>query len=432
MKNISPQFKFSKSFNLPYQVGIYLAANAVSDSCLVMDGPNCVMPKLDFLAGNHDIYSTLLSADGRHRVICTMSAPLPQRPDPEKKLAEILHGVAAKGDFSVIMLTGLPFLKMSGMDYEGLAARVKGGAPVVDVPIKHSEADWLDGYAQALEALVRALPERKVKRRKRAVALAGYLMDRNERDHSANIGELRRLLDLCGLELVSVFPSGGSFSELSRALEAEVIVSLPYGRGAAAALAARSGAKLVETGLPLGLNGTSRWLESVLAAAGVKGGLPVAVTSLRKRTAREIAPALHVLSHRNVTFGGDPYLFAAFSALAAELGMRINCALIDSFARPLETTMLPRELMFAPDTAEAVRTIRDLTGYARTDLAVGNSFMVTESMDMKRPCVELGFPSYGYHCLIDEPFLGFAGALNLTGRLFNGLLGRRFFSHDDT
>ncbi len=424
MNNTFPSHRFPKTFNLPYQLGVYLAVNAVADACLVVDGPNCVMPKVDFLAGNHDLYSTLLSADGRHRVLCTMSAPLPQRQDPEKKLTDILLGVADQKDFSVILLTSLPFLKMAGMDYEGIAAGLTARVPVLDVPVPHNEADWLDGYAQALAALARALPDRKVKRRKRSVALVGYLMDRNERDHSANIAELRRLLELCGLGLACVFPSGGGFGALSGALEADVVVSLPYGRAAAAAIAARSGAKLVETGLPMGIGGTCRWLESVRAAAGIKEGLPPAVTALAKSTAAAMAPALHALAHQNVAYAGDPCLFAAFASLAPELGMRINCALLDSFARPLGTDRLPRALLFAPDTAEALSLIRDLSGYSRTDVVVGNSFTVTELLDMKRPYVELGFPSYGHHCLSDEPFLGFAGAVSLTGRLLNSLLSR--------
>ncbi|MCX5785581.1 MAG: hypothetical protein NTX59_07820 [Elusimicrobia bacterium] len=406
---------------MPYQLGIYLAANAVSDCCVVVDGLNCVMPKIDFLAGNHDLNSTLLSPEGRHRVICTMTGPLPQGNNPEKKFSALLESVAGAGDFAVIMATGLPFLKLAGMDYEGLAAGVKSGVPVVDVPARSFEADWLEGYALSLDALARALPARKVKKRKRSVALVGYLMDRNERDHAANIEELGRLLELCGLELSCVFPSGGSFGDLSRALEAGVIVSLPYGRKAAARLAARSGAVLVETGLPLGLQGTAHWLEAVRRAAGMKGGLPPAVKVLEKQAAKAIAPALGELAHRSIIYAGDPYLFAAFAAYAAELGMRVSCALIDSFIRPLDSVRLPGELLFSPDTEEAAAVVKGLGGYLKPDLAVGNSFAATEGLSAGLPLTELGFPSYGHHCLSDEPFFGFAGARTLAGRLFNCL-----------
>lgn len=421
MNTICRQNELVKVFNLPYQLGIYLAVNAVSDSCVVVDGFDCVMPKIDFLAGNHDIYSTLLSPEGRHRVICTMTGPLPQGNDLEKKLSALLESVASAGDFAVVMVTGLPFFKLAGMDYEGLAAGVKGGASVVDVPAMSLEADWLEGYALALDALTRALPARKVKKRKRSVALVGYLMDRNERDHAANIEEIRRLLKLCGLELACVFPSGGSFGDLARALEAEVIVSLPYGRKAAIRLAAKSGAALVETGLPMGLKGTAHWLEVVRRAAGLSGVLPPAVTDLEKQAARAIAPALNALAHRNVVYAGDPYLFAAFSAFASELCMRVCVALIDSSVRALDSALLPDKLLFSPNTEEAAAAVSALGGYSMPDLAVGNSFAVTESLVTGLPFTELGFPSYGHHCLSDEPFFGFAGARTLAGRLLNCL-----------
>ena len=422
MNAISSSPGLVKTFNLPYQLGIYLAANAVSDICVVVDGADCVMSKIDFLAGNHDLHSTLLSPNGRHRVICTHSKPLQQEANPDKKLSVLLTDVAASGDFAAVMVTGMPFTKLAGVDYEGLAAAVKGGAPVVDVPAGAPSADWLEGYALALEALVRALPRRKIKLKRRTVALAGYLMDRGECDHSANIKELRCLLELCGFELACVFPSGGKFGDLSSALEADIVVSLPYGRKAAAAISARSGARLVETGIPMGLKGTARWLEAVCGAAGLRGSLPAAVTGLEKLAALAISPALEALSHRNILYAGDPYLFAAFASFAYEMRMRLSCAFFDSFARPLGISGLPGELLFAPDIDAAAAVVKALKGYRKPDLAVGNSFALTEGLAAGLPFTELGFPSYGHHCLGDEPFLGFAGARTLAGRLLNSLL----------
>ena len=422
MNATSSELGLVKTFNLPYQLGIYLAANAVQDVCVVVDGADCVMSKIDFVSGNHDLHSTLLSPEGRHRVICSQSKPLQQEANPDNKLSALLAGVASAGDFAAVLVTGMPFSKLAGVDYEGLAAAVKCGAPVVDVPAGAPYEDWLEGYALSLEALARALPRRKLKRKKRSVALVGYLMDRGECDHSANIDELRRLLGLCGLELACVFPSGGNFGGLSRALEAEVVVSLPYGRKAAATIAARSGARLVETGLPMGLRGTSRWLEAVSAAAGLRGALPAAAADLEKRAAHAISPALEALSHRNVLYAGDPYLFAAFASFAAELRMRVTCAFFDSYTRPLGISGFSGDLFFAPTMKAVLAAIKDLKGYRKPDLAVGNSFAFTEGMAAGLPFTELGFPSYGHHCLGDEPFLGYAGARTLAGRLLNSQL----------
>lgn len=427
MKNTSAPEKFRKTYNLPYLLGVYLAANAVPDAVVMVDGLNCVMPKMDFLAGNHDLYSTLLSPDGRHRVVCTMTGPLPQQNNPEQKLAALLESAAGSGRYGVVMLTGLPFMKLAGMDYEGIASGVRSGAPVAVVPPLSFEGDWLDGYAKALDALVAAMPVRRVRKARRSAVIAGYLFDRNERDHSANISGLKRLLAAAGVELLAVLPGGEKFKSWERAQAAELVISLPYGRQAAARLAARTGARLVETGLPVGLGGTSAWLASVRAAAGLKGPLPPALAEAERSAARELAPALAALAHGNIVFAGDPYLYSAVRGFALELGMRVPAAFISSFSRPLSaaggqrSASCPRLVMFAPAVAEAEKAVSALGRYDRPHLGVCDSLAITEGLAGGVPVVEFGFPSYAHHCLNDEPFMGYDGARALAGRMLNAV-----------
>lgn len=419
MKNTASAKGPSRPFDFSYHVGLYLAANAVSDCALVVDGPNCVMPKAEYILGNHDLYSTLLSPENRHRLIYTMTDPVTRGENPEVRLAGLLNAASDSGLFSAVLLTGLPFLKLAAMDYEGLAAAAAGRTPVVPVPAMSLEAGWLEGYAMGLDALVRALPGTGRKRRKGTVAIAGYLMDRGERDHAANLAELTALLKACGLETVCVLPSGGKLSRLSRALEADLVVSLPYGRAAARRLAERSGARLVETGLPMGLSGTRRWLETVRRAAGLKGPLPEAAEKMERSAAAAIAPFAQVLAHRNTAFAGDPHLFSAFAAFAADLCVRVTAAFISSGRVPLDAASLPENLLFAPGAAEAAAMLSGMEVYMKPSIMVGNSFAFSEGLADGTSFVELGFPSYGHHCLAPEPFLGFAGAGSLAGRLLN-------------
>jgi nitrogenase molybdenum-iron protein alpha/beta subunit len=418
MKN-SPRSFAGRTYNLPYLIGVYLAVNAVKDACVIVDGPNCVMPKADYIAGNHDLYSTLLAADGRHRVLCTMTNPLPQDPEPERKLLALLSGLSGR-DFGVALLTGLPFMKLAGIDYDGIAAASGGKVPTAAVPYRSFDSDWLDGYDQALDALVRALPARKPRRKKNSVAVVGYLHDRGERDHAANLAEMKRLLLLCGVDAVCVLPSGGNFAEMTAALDAGVVVSLPYGRRAAKRLAERTGARLAVTGLPLGLAGTSAWLSAVRSACGLGAALPASALAARRTSREEISPLLDALAHRVILFSGDPYLFQAFSAFALELRMRIGAAFFDSFPRPLRAAR-PAMLRFAPESSCVLSALAALPRYSRPELAVGNSFAATEGYAAGLPFVELGFPSYSRHCLFDEPFLGFSGAAALAGRLLNAM-----------
>jgi len=422
MKNIKKEFP--KTYILPYQIGVYLAVNSVPDACLVIDGPNCVLPKVDLLAGNHDLNSTLLSPLGRHRVVCTMAGPLPQQANPEKSIAKILESAAASGEYGVVLVTGLPFMSLAGVDYDGIASGIRSKSPVTAVAALSMEEDWLDGYDRSLEALISVLPARRQAKQKRSVALAGYLYDRGERDHRANLSELKRLLSLAGLNLTCVIPDGTDFKNWRRALSAELVVSLPYGRRAAARLAAISGARLIETGLPVGLGGTSAWLTAIRRAAGLKGPLPPALAEEEREVAAGLSGALGFLAHGGVVFSGDPHLFTAVAGFTRELGMRVPAAFLNSRSRPLAAGGAAPVLLFSPPVDAAARALAALSAYDKPALAVCDSFARAEGLTGGAAHVELGFPSYARHCLHDEPFMGYAGARALAGRLLNAALER--------
>jgi nitrogenase molybdenum-iron protein alpha/beta subunit len=424
MKNISASEDFPKTYVLPYQLGVFLAVNAVPDVCLIIDGLNCVLPKAGLLAGNHDIHSTLFSPDGRHRVVCTMTGPLPQQENPEAKLRGILNDASARGEYGALLLTGLPYMGLAGMDYEGIVSDLGGRTPAAAIAPLSLEADWLDGYDRSLEALVSLLkPPRRARRKKGSIVIAGYMYDRNERDHLANAAELRRLTAAAGLDLAAIIPGGESFRNWERAFSAGLVVSLPYGRRAAARLASATGARLVETGLPVGFSGTTAWLRTVRKAAGLSGAMPRGIIAEERDAAGSVSRALAALEHARLMFAGDPHLFAAMSGFARELGMRSQAAIINSSSRPIPGPAGTEKLiMFSPSVGTAREMISGLAGYDAPSIALCDSLALGEGLAGAAKTVEIGFPSYTHHCLHDEPFMGYAGARVLAGRMLNALL----------
>lgn len=418
---------FEPVYEIPYLMGVDLALNAVSDAGMIVDGPACSVMKADFIEGNHDLYSNLLSEAGEHRIMCTGRPPVNPDRNPEKQIAGIVESAAGCGHYSVLLLSALPFLKITGLDHEGLVGGIKHGIPIEVIPANSLTGDWLDGYGEFLDAMARALPagKRRPAKKKRSAAVIGYMMDRREADHVANLAELKRLLGFAGIELLSVWPSGGTFAELARAAGAELLISLPYGRKAARTLAKKYGSKVVETGLPLGLSGTRAWLSAVCRAAGLAARLPESYLAEERRAAAAVSPAFSVLAHKRALFCGDPYLYAAFAAFAAELCMRPSLALLNAAPRELELPEKPEVMLFRPLHSEARRTLRELGARARPDLAVLNSFAISGALAGETPFIELGFPSFGHHCLAPEPFLGLAGARFLVSRLFNCVVERR-------
>jgi hypothetical protein len=255
----------------PYMLGVYLAVNAVADAYLVVDGPDCALLKGEFIYGNHDLFSTLYDASGDHRLINTHSYPTNAACSREGAVEAELERALSSRRSSVVLLSDVPFCTTTGTDYDRLARlKAKGSAkPVLHLSAPSLASDWLEGYEAALAALARSVDLSGARPAANGVAIVGYLLDRNERDHAANLAELRRLLGVVGLDVVSIWLDGSSYADLSRIKNARTILSLPYGREAARILARRLRAKLVELDLPFGAGATEEWLRAAAAFRGL-------------------------------------------------------------------------------------------------------------------------------------------------------------------
>lgn len=411
--------------NTPFMVGVYLAVNAVRDAFLLVDGPDCAHMKTQYVQGNHDWLSTLTDIGGRHRVANTAAHPFRMAASRETELVAALRRIAAHPGAGAVLVCPMPMAAITGVDYDRLAreARGEGPAPVLAVPGRSLSGDWLSGYALALEALARELDLAPAPRPS-TVAIVGYLWDRNEGDHEANVAELRRLLEGLGLELCSTWLSGGAVADLRRAAEASLVVSLPYARRAARRLGRRLGVPVVETALPLGLDGTTRWLRAVAAAAGVEDRVePLVEAELTRVVPRLewVVPAVFV--HRTVAFVSDPHLLDGLLGLIEELGCRRGPIVVTARAAHAPHLAERAEelgLLFEPTRVRATEHLGKPVESGEVDLLVTNSLGV-HHMAGRTPVVELGYPSFFTHALFDRPFLGYRGALSLADRMANAL-----------
>ncbi len=424
----------STPMNFPTLLGVYLAVNAIADAYLLADGPDCTLYKAHFIHGRHDLNSTLLALSGRHRIaftnVCSRGVV--------KEHDEILRGrIKILDDLkesSLILVTALPMCSITGVDY-GRVIRSFGGSlskPAVDIPPDSLVGDWLDGYAQTLAALARGLEFSRGRRRKGCAAVVGYLMDRNEADHLANLAEIRRMLKALSLETVSVWLDGGDVASLKRAEEAEFIISLPYGRAAARRLAKATGARLIETELPFGIPKTSRFLRDVGKAVRREKKAEAFID----RELSRVIPRLkwiipHLFLHRTTAFAGDPYLFEGFLDIAEDLGMSVAGAIIRgrrahgngaaSNGKRRDPAGAGKTLR-GPILHEPPKGSEQVQRLLNTPLDL---FVSTSSEgEWGRPktqVMEFGFPSHRHHALYERPFLGFNGCLAFVERMADHL-----------
>lgn len=417
----------------PYSLGVMLAVNAVSDAYLLLDAPTCAQWRPGFIQSSHDSTSTLWDSEGAHRVqiSCTTTEMIIK--GNLEDLSSRLGRMAQAPGCGAVVAAGFPMARISGTPYETLwrALTPAPSVPFFAVTGGAVSDDWLDGYAHTLLAFARdiALPERE--RRAQDVAVVGYMHDRGERDHAANIAEMRRMLGGLGLNLVSVWPVGGPTADLAAAASAGAVVSLPYGREAAALLAQRLGARLIETGLPLGLNASAEWLAAVGSALGRQAQAAAFAEKELTRLAPRLTWAVEELFlHSRFVFVGDPVLLGPLARQLAEVGGRMVGAV--ATAGPQHARLwdgLPFPVHAAPSDSQTGRLFDAWFGGADpADCLIGSADRGPE----QRP-VELGYPSNNSHAFHDRPYLGFEGALCLLGRIAEELRwGRRARSAQPT
>jgi len=408
---------FGQPLDYPYLIGAYLAVNAVSDLLLLVDGPDCAVLKAQHIHGKHDWNSTLLDCMGRHRIAYTATDPRNVALSREGLLKERLLSLARRPGTGAVLVTGLPMCSLTGTQYDRLAREAAPAAvkPLIPLPARSLEGGWLEGYAQTLNALAQAVVLSRGSPGTDSVAIVGYFMDRNEEDHRANLRELRRLLEALELDLVSVWLSGQDFAQLSDIGKAATILAFPYGLEAARTIARRTGARVVETGLPLGLEGTRRWLVTVAEACSRQ------TQGLVEAELGRVIPRLewvvgHSFLNRRAMLVADAHLLDPLAAFLRELGVRIVSA-VSVGHRGQAPHDLP--LLVRPTSGRLDREWERVRKEG-VDLVVANSDFAARAAQ-EAAVVEFGFPSHRWHAFAPSPFLGYEGALFLIQRMANAL-----------
>ena len=420
----------STPYRFTYHLGLYLAVNALPDAYALIDGPDCLLRKAEWVHGKHDWHSTLLDVLGNHRIVSTFMESERVVKSRGEEVAIRIRQIDRVPGARVVLVCSMPHVMIIGTQYDQIIRRLSSQVKVrlLEVPSRSLDGDWLDGYAAALSALADAVDIGGPPPDPGKVAIVGYVMDRTERDHAANLDELSRLCAGLGLELCSVWLSGRGFDRLADAARAGTIVALPGGLEAARTLSRRTGARLCEVPTPFGPVRTHRFLRRLAEATG----RAERVEPLVERELSRLVPRLewvvsHVFAGKRVAFSGAPELFGGFLQLAAELGLEVKNLSAPALGHHLREDLaaefgdLP-PIQFAPTTFALQRAL-DQAG--PLDLIVADS-ECCDAAGGRAPVVEFGFPSHFDHALFDRPFLGWNGWMSFVDRMAQALSrGRR-------
>lgn len=421
---------FTPPYRHPYLVGLFLAVNAIPDAYAIIDGPDCNYRKAEWVFGSHDLRSTLLDALGRHRIVPTLVNAEGVILSVGDEVVKRIRKVAQLPGVGLCLVCSMPHVTIIGTQYGRLLDGLRDEVPfpMVEVPSRSLEGDWLDGYAEALTVIAQSLDVRGAAPDPRRIAVIGHLMDRNEYDQQANVAELERMLGALGLETVSVWLSGRPYAHLEEARNAGLLLAFPHGLAAAQALARRTGARVIEVPVPFGLGPTQRLLRAVAAAIGDEPTADAAERFIDAELGR-LVPRLEwviprVFLGRRVAFSGDPALFGAVVQLCEELGMEV-AHLSSAARRPRWLEDLGARLGIAPPMtfagpgATLAREIAALIAEGAVDVIIADSHFsfLTPPVMKGVAFLEHGFPSERRHALSERPFLGFNGWISFVDDL---------------
>jgi nitrogenase molybdenum-iron protein alpha/beta subunit len=335
---------------------------------------------------------------------------------------------------SVFVVTTNAAVELSSFDVEAAVAELRELLPCPVLLIKAPGYDgslWR-GYRRMLES-VTGLLDWTVQAEPDRVALAGYLFDRFEMEHAANLSEIRRLLKGIGLTLSGTLLGGEPLPALAQVTRAAHIALLPYAHQLEGSLG-RPGRRVTPLDLPVGLHGTGVFLRKLGLAAGLAPGI------VEDAIERELARAVPLVSRAARRLSGvrvavflDTPMAAAVCAFLTEIGCAVPLVCLtdgdegteDSFveaaARLGATFPAAPRIMAGPSRDQAMAAFREEIEREHVPLIVGSSLERAALFEGQSSVIEMGYPSVDKHFVYPLPWMGYNGAVALVQRFLDAL-----------
>lgn len=414
--------------------GVLLTGAAIPDAVVLYCGSNCILEHVRHAYINHDWGQTLLRDDMRSRLITTLTddtlAPL--------GVAEVLEHHVRKlmpvWQPGLIILSELSRMTIAGDDLRTIVPSVMQttGVPTVATHSRYLARDHETAFTNLLHDIALLIPETAFDQLlPDRVAIIGYLFERNEGDHEGNIAAMEGLLCDLGLDVAATWLSSRPFISLCEAARASLLIALPYGRKAARALAARSGAEVLDVDLPVGLGATREFLQLVAHATGRMDRVDEVISRHLARVIPRVEWAVTraLAGRRAVLSLTSDWLKVVERMFVEDFGIEVAAAFRRSRFREgeeeLGVTSNDFERMHDPSVATFGDRVLAEVARRGLDLVVASAWekAVLDDDGLKVPFFEFGYPTWTRHELLLAPMVTFTGVLTWAQRLCDTMRG---------
>jgi nitrogenase molybdenum-cofactor synthesis protein NifE len=411
-----------RTLQAPASIGATLCALALRDALGVLHGGAGCDIKLHTLLHHHNP-----SGDVHRRVICTKITESELVLDPGELLAAAVQDLVRRTDPRLVIVTSAAFVEVAGLDHAHIVSELEErlGIPAVYVYAPDFIGNLFDGYAEALSVVTERFTRELSPGRDRGgrVNLAGYVLDRPYLEHQANLSEAARMLSGVGLTLNATLLDGSPVRQLALLPEAELVAALPDGQGAAAHLSERLDQVVVPVEVPMGTEGSRRWLVALAEAGGAAARARRFADEEADRVRALVRQAAEPLSGKRVALFADAPKLKGLLHLCRDLQLIPTLAgALDGRADLLEDHGWPR-LEILDDPGQV--TVRDRLAAAgeaqELDLVIGSAHEARLARLAKIPSMEFGFPCRGYQAIHPVPYWGFSGVTAMAMRALEAM-----------
>ena len=243
-----------------------------------------------------------------------------------------------------------------------------------------------------------------------------------------DIKEIRRILETAGYHINAIPGGGSAWDEIMELPQADLnlVFRDELALKAARELETEFGTPYLSVGLPYGIAGTLRWLDTINAA------LPAKNTEAIRQEAEAVNARLQFRSSNMQSLWGplwfDNILIAAPPSEAAGIAEAVRGEWADTsnlvihFTQdtPLRPKAATKICIAGKDDAAMKETFENWTG----GLVIGSSLETSRLVRLKKPFVNCNIVLPSYHEIIatDSPLCGIRGAAYLFERIWNAKL----------
>ena len=373
----------------------------------------------------------------------------------EKDLLAGLDFVKANFTPERIFILNNCSVSLVGDDIAGIAAKAELPCPVYAADCGGIAGDFAEGYEIALLRVIAEVKKNAEAKRDLADVSEANSKNADEAKVSENLNletidckpsvnllglsptyfrgeedikEIRRILEMAGYHINAIPGGGSAWSEIMRLPQADLNLVLrdELALKAAKELQAEFGTPYLSVGMPYGIQGTLRWLDTINAV------LPAKNREAIRQEAETVNARLQFRSSNMQSLWGplwfDNILIAAPPSEAAGIAEAVRGEWADTGNLVIHFT---QDTALRPQAATKICIAgKDDTAMKETfenwsgGLVMGSSLEASRLVRLKKPFVNCNIVLPAYHEIIatDSPICGIRGAAYLFERIWNAKL----------